>query len=164
MQLEWASAVVEYVNYVFKATTPRGSSKKGIPPLPLRPEVPFLGPRFFPPSYISLQKRSPTPTIEPESAYLKPLTIIHPFYYPELAKCPQCEAGPEKLSWQGWTTGGYREVHGVSREEIALGYQLECKACETRFGGRNAAEKGNYCIATTNAKFWESKEHWEIPR
>jgi hypothetical protein len=28
----------------------------------------------------------------------------------------------------------------------------------------NATGDGAYRFATTNVKFWENKEHWEIPR
>jgi hypothetical protein len=155
-QLEWAANVVQYVNYIYKATTVRGGPKNGEAPPILRKEVPILGPRFLPPSYIHIQKRSPTPTITPTSAYLKPLHIIHPFYNPELAKCPQCDF--DNILWEGWNTAGYREVHGLHREETALGYQLKCQSC------RDSPQQSNYCFATTNAKFWENKEHWEIPR
>jgi hypothetical protein len=160
-QLEWASNVVEYVSHVYKATTIRAGAKNGMPPPALSKEVPLLGPRFLPPSYISLRKRNSNADINPTSAYLKPLHIVHPFYYPELARCPQCQS--EDVSWQGWTTTGHREVHGVNREETALGYQLSCRDCESRFGGHNAVEEGIYCIATTNTMFWKNKQHWEIP-
>lgn len=124
--------------------------------------MPLLGPRFLPPSWLHLRRREPVPNILPSVAYLKPLHIVHPLYYHWLKTCPQCDS--ESVSWQGWTATGPREVHGIRREETTLGYQLECKDCEARFGGRNAEEEGKYCFATTNAKFWERKEHWEIPR
>lgn len=163
-QLEWAANVVQYVNHVYTATNVRGKGKKGEPPSPdLKKEIPIFGPRFLPPTYMHIQKHSSTSTILPAPAYLKPLHIVHPFYYPDLAKCPQCAS--EKVSWQGWTTTGYREVHGVRREETALGYQLECEPCKERFSRtKNATEKGVFCLATTNAKFWEKKEHWDVPR
>jgi hypothetical protein len=148
--------VVQYVNYIHKATTVRGGPKNGQAPPILRKEVPILGPRFLPPSYIHIQKCSPTPAIIPTSAYLKPLHIIHPFYHPELAKCPQCDS--DNILWEGWNTAGHREVHGIHREETALGYQLKCQPC------RDSSQQSNYCFATTNAKFWGNKEHWEIPR
>jgi hypothetical protein len=153
-QLEWAANVVKYVNYTYKATTIRAGTKKGTGPPPLRREVPLLGPRFLPLPYISLWKRNSTPDISPQMAYLKPLHIVHPFYYPELARCPECES--ENISWQGWTTTGHREVHGVSHEETALGYQLSCDNCKSRIGSRNTAE-GFYCFATTNTMFWHKR-------
>jgi hypothetical protein len=104
-----------------------------------------------------------TPVIEPQSAYLKPITIIHPFYFPELAKCPQCDT--DNIGWNGWTTTGPRNIHGVCRDETAYGIQVQCKGeCEKRFSGGNAEEEGAYCFATTNVKFWERREHWDIPR
>jgi hypothetical protein len=162
-QMEWAANVVQYVNYVYKASAVRGGVKKGNASPALRKEVPIFGPRFLPPAYMHIQKRNSTPKIVPTSAYLKPLHIVHPFYYPDLAKCPQCNS--DQVSWQGWTTTGYREVHGVRREETALGYQLECEPCKERSHcTENASEKGPFCHATTNVKFWERKEHWDVPR
>ena len=155
-QLTWAANVVQYVNYVHKVTTVRGGPKDRKAAPVLRKKVPLLSPRFLPPSYLHIQKRSVTPNVLPTSAYLKPLHIVHPFYYPDLTKCPQCDS--ENVLWDGWTTGGHREVHGVSREETALGYQLKCHVC------RDSTERGSYCVATTNAKFWEKKELWEVPR
>jgi hypothetical protein len=161
-QLEWAANIVQYVNYIYTATTVRGGPKHGSAPPSLRSEVPVLGPRFLPPTYLHLQKRSATPTIEPESTYLKPLNIVHPFYYPSLAECPQC--GSDKVAWQGWTATGHREVYGVRREETALGFQLQCEPCMAQPNDENATGDGAYRFATTNVKFWENKEHWEIPR
>jgi hypothetical protein len=141
---------------MYKATTVRGSPRNGSVAPVLRKEVPLLGPRFLPPSYLHIKKRNSTPNIVPASAYLKPLHIVHPFYYPELSKCPQCHS--DNILWDGWNTAGHREVHGVYREETTLGYQLKCTPC------RDTLQPGGYCFATTNAKFWANKEHWEIPR
>jgi hypothetical protein len=161
-QLEWASNVVEYVSYVFKATTVRAGTKKGTGPPCLMKEVPILGPRFLPPGYTHLQNRISTPLIEPKTAYLKPINIVHPLYYPDIAKCPECCS--ENTSWQGWTATGHREVHGVRRKETALGYQLECKDCKPEKGVRSHNAAPSYCFATTNTSFWKKTEHWEIPR
>ena len=163
-QLEWAAHVVEYVQYVHKKTSIRAGTQNGTAPPSLGTEVPILGPRFLPPTYLHLRKRNTTPIIEPQSAYLKPLTIVHPFYFPELAKCPQCDT--DNIGWNGWTTTGPRNVHGICRDETAYGVQVQCKGeCERRFGGgKNAEEAGTYCFATTNVKFWEKREHWGIPR
>jgi hypothetical protein len=160
-QLEWAANVVQYVTYIYKATTVRAGTQKWTAPLTLRKEVPLLGPRFLPPTYIHLQKRSSTPDIEPATTYLKPLHIVHPFYYADLAKCPQCLS--ENTSWQGWTSTGHRDVYGVRRGETALGYQLECKDCKSHIHSHNTENK-SHCFATTNMTFWVGKEHWEIPR
>jgi hypothetical protein len=144
---------VQYVAFLYDETKPR--SKTGLP-RGLPSDVPFLGPRFLPPSYAVLQKRNWTSTVEPESAYLKPVNVIHPFYYPMLAKCPECQSLDVK--WDGWTGTGSREVHGVKREETALGYQLRCNQCQT------SPARKTHCFATTNPLFWERKQHWEIPR
>lgn len=154
-QLEWAANVVEYVSYMWKNTTVRNGAKRGIT-LPLKKEILIFGPRFLPPAYMHLRKRNATPNIVPKVAYLKPLHIVHPFYYPNLNICPQCQS--QETSWQGWTTSGHREVHGLQREETALGYQLECKDCKKDSGTKT------YCFATTNMTFWAKKEHWSIPR
>lgn len=159
-QLEWASNVVEYVNYVHNSTKPKSNKGAALPGL--QKEVPIFGPRFLPPSYIHAQRRNTAPSVLPAATYLKALNIVHPFYYPRLTKCPQCDS--LDTSWEGWTTTGPREVHGVRREETALGFQLQCRRCEERFGGRNAPETGSYCFATTNAKFFERREYWEIAR
>ncbi|EGN93399.1 hypothetical protein SERLA73DRAFT_156341 [Serpula lacrymans var. lacrymans S7.3] len=46
-------------------------------------------------------------------------------------------------------------------EEQALGYQLQCRACQD--GSDNAQMGGDYCYATTNYTFWEKWEFWETP-
>jgi hypothetical protein len=138
------------VAFIYDETKPR--SKTDLP-RSLPSDIPFYGPRFSPPSYAVLQKRQ-TSTIEPESAYIKPVNVIHPFYYPALAKCPECQSLDVK--WDGWTGTGSREVHGIKREETALGYQLRCNQCQSSAKA--------HCFATTNPIFWERKQHWEIPR
>ncbi|KAL6299496.1 hypothetical protein BKA93DRAFT_829872 [Sparassis latifolia] len=158
-QLEWEAHVVEYVNFVYSETKLHGNSKNEHAPT-LAQEIPILGPQFVPPSYLHIQKRDPTPAIGPEMTYLKPVHIVHPFFYPELAQCPQCDS--EDVKWSGWSTTGHREVHGVFREETAIGLQLRCKRCEHQYGP-GAAETGSYCFSTTSASFWERREHWEIP-
>jgi hypothetical protein len=108
--------------------------------------------------------------------YLRPLNVVHPFYYPSLARCPQCCG--TNIVWEGWTGTGARDVHGVKLEEAALGCQLRCKDCkEMRQENRDSqmapesdddseAEQGavGYCFATTNVSFWGKQEHWQIPR
>lgn len=93
--------------------------------------------------------------------YLKALTVIHPVYFPEIAKCPLCDS--DNIKWHSWVATGYREVHGVSKDELALGYQIRCKSCEqSRAGGEKA--KTQVCYATTSAEFWERYKEWNIPR
>lgn len=155
------ASIMEYVNYVDNTTSVRAGSKGAKDPL--RKEVPLLGPRFVPPSYSDLQRRDPFWNIEPASAYLKPVHVVHPFYYPGLLNhCPQCNS--EDTSWQQWTTSGPRHVHGLRRDEMVIGIQLQCKQCEVKYSGKNAPEKGSYCFATTNHIFWKNSEHWKIPR
>jgi hypothetical protein len=156
-QLQWEAEVVEYVNYLHCQTRVHANKKEGTAPN-LRKAIPLLGPRFVPPSYLHLQKRHVAPIIEPESAYLRPLNIVHPFYYPQIARCPNCKS--KDVLWDGWTSRGSREVHGVGCEEAALGFQLRCKPCER---AASSERRVTYCTATTNQMFWEQWEHWEIP-
>src|ERR1700677_2326504 len=124
-QLEWEANIVEYVNFLYKSTKHHGNSKKNAPPPNLLKEIPLLGPHFIPPSYLHIQKRQPTPTIQPQTTYLKPLNIVHPFYYAGLGKCcPQCDSSD--VQWDGWTTSHHRDVHGIQEEETVLGFQLLC--------------------------------------
>jgi len=164
-QLEWEANVVEYVNFVYKLTKCHGNSKKDALPLSLPKDIPLFGPQFLPPSYLHVQRRRPAPVIQPETAYLKPFNVIHPFYYDNLSKCPQCES--TDVRWDGWTTTGHWDLHGVREEETALGYQLVCKPCEGHFShakGSAGNDEGSFCFATTNMVFWKKWEHWEIPR
>ncbi|KIJ13163.1 hypothetical protein PAXINDRAFT_14062 [Paxillus involutus ATCC 200175] len=119
-QLEWEAEVVEYVTLLSKKVRP---CKKGDAPSKLSLNVPILGPHFVPPSYMHVNKRPGVVNITPEIQYLKPINILHPFYYPELACCPQCQSRT-KVTWEGWTATGARDVHGVTCEEVALGLQL----------------------------------------
>jgi hypothetical protein len=154
--------VVEYVDYVSRTTSLHGNSKPGAVPSTLPKGVPLLGPRFCPPSYLHEAKRSSTPKVLPETAYLKSITVIHPFFFPGLNNCPQCAS--TDVLWDGWNATGAREVHGLRREERAVGYQLRCKTCKVKFG-KGGSEQGaaQYCFATTNQIFWQRWEHWKIP-
>ncbi|GBE81445.1 hypothetical protein SCP_0311740 [Sparassis crispa] len=160
-QLEWEAHVVEYVNTVYKLTKAHGNSKTATN-VSLRHEIPLYGPHFIPPTYADEFKQDATPGIVPETAYLKPLTVIHPFYFPELARCPQCSS--DDIKWCGWTPTGHREVHGIFREETALGFQLRCQSCAKQCGVHGEGDdEGPYCFSTTSPLFWEKREHWEIP-
>jgi hypothetical protein len=164
-QLEWEANIVEYVAFVYKHTKHQRNTKKDGPAPSLPKDIPFLGPRFLPPSYLHSQKRYPTPVSQPQTAYLKPLNIIHPFYYDHLNKCPQCNS--LDVHWDGWTTSGHRDLHGLCEEETALGYQLICKQCKDKYSGAKEDASGNhggFCFATTNPLFWKNWEHWAIPR
>ena len=188
-QLEWESQVVEYVNFIWDKTRPR---KKGNAPARLGTDVPLLGPRFIPPSYLHLRKQAGVLDVKPDMQYLKPVNIVHPFYYPELACCPQCQS--TEVTWEGWTGTGARELHGVVQDEVALGLQLRCNACRLNRCGADSGDSSeilakqverqttgsdtplsepqtkvggqssSYCCATTSSTYWKSWEHWKIPR
>ncbi|KAF9068511.1 hypothetical protein BDP27DRAFT_1421866 [Rhodocollybia butyracea] len=153
-QLCWESHIVAYVKYVAKIMLIKKTSLAQ-PSLPL--DVPLLGPRFTPPTYLHLTKRSFIADIQPEAMLLKPLNVIHPFYYPEIADCcPRCNS--KTITWDGWTTYGSCAVHGIDSEESALGYQLRCQSCAE---GKQNMES---CFATTSPIFWEKMQGYEIPR
>ncbi|RDX47537.1 hypothetical protein OH76DRAFT_1354138 [Lentinus brumalis] len=164
-QLEWEASIVEYVGYVYDLTKLHGNSKKSVPPT-LPPGIPYYGPRFIPPTYSHLSKRENAPRIQPEFAYLRPLNVVHPFYYGDLKKCPQC--GSLDVLWDSWTNTGHRSLHGVRTEESAIGYQLRCKVCEKRALAQSEGDANakpiRHCFATTSSVFWEKWEHWELPR
>ena len=151
-QLTWAAHVVLYVEYLAEQT--KGGKKY------LRKDVPLFGPRFTPPPFCHYDKRGSS-SVDPGTLYLKPLTVVHPFYFPDLRQCPNnSDHVPE---WEGWTPSGHRNVHGVSREETAIGYQLRCKKCE-RFDDHGV--KQQRCWATTSSEYWRARgvEHWDLPR
>ncbi|KAG1764261.1 hypothetical protein EV702DRAFT_982169 [Suillus placidus] len=166
-QLQWESEIVEYVQFLWEKTRTR--SKKG-EPSKLGVNVPLLGPRFLPPSYLHVQKRSGGGAIEPTMQYLKPLNIVHPFYYPQLGQCPRCRSDKD-TAWEGWTSKGARELHGLFCEEAALGTQLRCNRCRESSKGKTGGDAASgmvaaiegYCFATTSAMYWKGWEHWRIP-
>ncbi|KAJ7157998.1 hypothetical protein C8R43DRAFT_1180381 [Mycena crocata] len=169
LQLEWEAHIMEYVLFINKQTTVNGNNKTSTGPPPLAKGIPILGPRFIPPGFLDVSKRGGT-NITPLNLYLCPLNIIHPFYYPSIACCPQCAS--KDIAWKGWTGEGARKVHGIRIEERALGYQLRCNDCEKKYGkggtdigASNAdGEKLGCSFATTNSVFWDRWEHWKIPR
>lgn len=179
-QYEWEAEVVEYVNYISDKTRVRSSKTLTRPCLDNK--VPILGPHFVPPSYLHARKRNQSePAVSPEISYLKPLRVIHPFYYCELARCPRCNCS-DGIQWDGWTGTGPRDVHGLMLDEAAIGTQLRCENCRndptSKKGLQNETEceqsetenrhnprtnlKG-HCFATTNPDFWRGWSHWSIP-
>ncbi|KAJ7081764.1 hypothetical protein B0H15DRAFT_912552, partial [Mycena belliarum] len=100
-----------------------------------------------------------TGKVKAEIAYLRPINIVHPLYYPNLLSCPRCGSGDAR--WDGWNGTGSREVHGLRREETALGYQLRHETCVPDEGGGLTKSRS---FVTTNQIFWEKWEHWKIPR
>ncbi|KAJ3523711.1 hypothetical protein NM688_g8682 [Phlebia brevispora] len=167
-QLKFIAEVMEYVNYVARLTTTKDKSGK-----PLDEAVPCLGPYFLPHnSYFEGRKRERSPKVTPMASYLKPVYVISPWYYGDcLLHCPNVKPGTLKteaheVAWDGWTPTGHREVHGLWREETAIGYQLRCKTCQRMSQEAESAGKPKiqYCFATTSSQFWWLYEHWQIPR
>ncbi|KAG2033048.1 hypothetical protein BDR03DRAFT_985296 [Suillus americanus] len=110
--------------------------------------------------------------VESTAQYLKPLNIIHLFYFPQLAQCPYC-GSHDSVVWEGWMSTGARELHGLCYEEMALGTQLWCNICKEKSAKeppttRNSQGLGKspeiegYCFATTSAVYWKSWEHWKF--
>lgn len=165
LQLEWVAHIVQYVNYVHETVKIHGNAKSvnKTSKRTVDLSIPLLGPYFLPPSQFHTLQREAVPTIKPHIHYIRPLTVIHPLYFPHLLKCPECgSTNPKDVSWDQWTTTGYRDVHGLRREEVALGIQLRCTGCSDRLTPSGA--KAARCFATTNHQFWEKWEHWQIPR
>ncbi|KAF9475046.1 hypothetical protein BDN70DRAFT_814699 [Pholiota conissans] len=157
-QLEWESAIVEYTTYLYKKVAVHGNasaSNKAIPRV-ISKDIPLLGPKFSPPSFLHVLWRDAAPIITPETAYMSPLTVVHPVFYPtEFTECPGC--GSKNFRWDGWTSTGARSVHGIRADERAIGFQLRCKDCE------ETKAPGGHCFATTNTVFWDKWNHWRIP-
>ncbi|TFK92372.1 hypothetical protein K466DRAFT_480770 [Polyporus arcularius HHB13444] len=165
-QLEWEAEVCEYVQALARLIRP--PAKSGVSAVPLPPDIPLLGPRFIPPSFIHTRRRQHAPEITPDPAYLKPLNIVHPLYYPEiLTRCPNCRIAGTKsnIAWNGWTSTGPREVHGLMMEETVIGVQLRCKTCEAKHAkeASDTEGEGKYCFVLTNHLYWKQIEHWEVP-
>ncbi|EGO27694.1 hypothetical protein SERLADRAFT_367262 [Serpula lacrymans var. lacrymans S7.9] len=168
---EWAANVVEYVDYIYKATKVHGNKKLASTTAPqnVKIDIPLYGPQFIPPTYFHLEKHQFQPTIKPELTYLKPLNITHLFFHENLEKCPACGV-TDGVAWSGWTSTGPRDLHGLQVEETAaLGYQLHCQVCKEQAADGTGFYKGNrncntgYCFATTSYVYWEKWEFWEIP-
>ena len=162
-QLCWEAHVVEYVNLLYRNTKRHGNAKASMPAPCLPQDVPLLGPRFIPPTYLHAKRRQGAPVAQPETVYLKPLNIVHPFYYDGISKCLQC--GSLDVCWDGWTTTGHRMLHGIWEEETVLGYQLICKQCQDEHSAKSKGKiaNGSFCFATTNPMFWKKWEYWAIP-
>jgi hypothetical protein len=106
-QLRFKAHVVQYVVFMYDETKPC-SKMDFLRSLPFN--IPFFGPQFLPPLYAVLGKCQ-TSTVKPELAYLKPVNVVHPFYYPMLAKCPESQSLDVK--WDGWMGTGSCKVYGV---------------------------------------------------
>ena len=139
----------------------------------LPPDWPLYGPDFYPPTFVHYLRRQAVSACDPEWAYIKKVQILHPVFYPFLARCPSCRS--KDVHPNGWTSTGHREVHGVSSEEVVIGVQLRCNNCnpartrsagedvEDVLGGRTL-DNSKFCFVTTNTEFWDKLAVWEIPR
>lgn len=123
-------------------------------------KLPLHGPHFLPPEFLDASKRQAAPEYHPKTLYLKPVMILHPFYFAaQLSSCPRCRSN--RISWEGWTTSGHCDVYSLRFNETAIGCQLSCKAChEQKMEGEKIVSK----FASTNPVFWDAWEHWKIPR
>ncbi|KAG2157252.1 hypothetical protein DEU56DRAFT_763712 [Suillus clintonianus] len=171
-QCEWEAEVIEYINYISEKTRIRSAKSLMRPCLDSR--IPILGPHFLPPSYLHARKRNQCePAVNPEVLYLKPLRVVHPFYHPELARCPRCNC-TDGVSWDGWTGTGPRDVHGLMLDEAAIGMQLRCETCKNDPSSKKGLVESEcehndrktikgHCFATTSQDFWRNWSHWSIP-
>ncbi|PIL35895.1 hypothetical protein GSI_01555 [Ganoderma sinense ZZ0214-1] len=177
-QLQFAACCCQYASFV--ANEIRNLKGEKCAHKKLNSKIPWLGPRFLPETYTSQKRRLVSPDVIPDLACLKPVTILHPYFFDELNICPRCGATGDDLSWGRWTTSGPRDVHGVYGEEQVIGVQMRCNKCKEargntgRRGGRGKGGGGDddddddyddpsYCWGTASYQFWEGKEHWEIP-
>ncbi|EJD33866.1 hypothetical protein AURDEDRAFT_131466 [Auricularia subglabra TFB-10046 SS5] len=109
-QLRWMAEVLEYVNYIHLPTRVHGNAKSVNQPV-LNSTIPLLGPRFV----------SPPPALSAQAGklVLRPLNVVHEFYYPDLRSCRVCAADKTQTSSEGWASSVSRRVHGISVEELA---------------------------------------------
>ncbi|PIL30528.1 hypothetical protein GSI_07228 [Ganoderma sinense ZZ0214-1] len=158
--LLWIAEIVEYL----VATGKVARSSNG--PKALDPRWPIYGPYFEPPTYLHQMLREVTPQIGPEITYLKRCYAVHWIFLEALRRCPKCHG--KRLERSGWNPSGPREVHGLFREEMAIGIQLRCLDCAEKYGKKNKRSSGDldkrYCWTTTSADFWDQFEHWELPK
>lgn len=167
-QFQFISNVRQYVDFVYKATTHHGNAKDNKSMKFLDRRIPLLGPRFTPPPPSLSVKRSIS-AVTPLDYYIRPVSIAHPFYYPNLA-CPGCRLNSrnsEKLQWKSWTGAGPRLVHGLYEDEMAFGLKLYCSTCAKHGlgnGPSNDSDEGRGYCSLTNARFWKGIPPSLIPR
>lgn len=92
----------------------------------------LLGPRFIPAAQSRFSNLYDLNSSHDPPSYashtVRPVTIIHPLYFPELHRCPTCDGVAALKSW----TAGFREVLGVTHSEYAIGPILTCSGqCKT---------------------------------
>ncbi|KAG2113703.1 hypothetical protein DEU56DRAFT_710042, partial [Suillus clintonianus] len=142
-QYEWEAEIVEYINYISDKTRIRSAKALTRPCLNLK--TPILGPHFVPPLYLhALRRNQSEPAVNPETLYLKPLRVIHPFYHPELARCPRCDC-TDSVQWDGWTGTGPRDVHGLFVDEGAIGTQIRCENCKKDPTSKKGQQQKHHC-------------------
>nr|VWO98010.1 Carboxylic ester hydrolase (EC [Ganoderma boninense] len=161
--LEW---IAEYVEYLTATANAIQSSHGRDHTVALDPRWPIIGPEAEPPTYFHKFLREVTPDIEPETTYLKSCYAVHWIFHDALLRrCPKCNS--KRLERNGWNPSGPQEVHGLWREEMAIGIQLRCLDCEEKYTKKGQAKQdngeGRYCWTTTSAEFWDHFEHWELP-
>ncbi|KAI1782041.1 hypothetical protein LXA43DRAFT_906973, partial [Ganoderma leucocontextum] len=162
--LQWITDITEYLIATGNAIRSAGGSDLSGA---LDPLWPMVGPSFEPPTYLHQVLREVTPDIEPDLTYLKGCYAVHWIFHDALRRCPKCHG--KNLERNGWNPSGPREVHGLFREEMAIGIQLRCLDCAAKYAkngqpGRNSeGSNGRYCWTTTSPEFWENFEHWELP-
>ncbi|KAI0681691.1 hypothetical protein BC835DRAFT_1302045, partial [Cytidiella melzeri] len=122
--------------------------------------LPIWGPVFDPPSFSDILRRDSRALlnratgkldeIKPDIAYIQHLTVIHPYYFKSLRRCPR--NATHNIANDGWQSTGSRDVHGVSQEEAAIGYQIRCHDCKEE---ETKGKSLTYCFALTNLEYWE---------
>ncbi|PIL30719.1 hypothetical protein GSI_06887 [Ganoderma sinense ZZ0214-1] len=129
--------------------------------LPL--DWPFAGPEFHPPGFLQYQRRHVASDCNPEWVYIKVCRILHPLFFPWIARCPNCHS--RDVDMTGWTGTGHREVHGLASEECVIGVQFRCEGCaKARGTGTSGGSDEKYCFSTTNPEFWAKVALSDIPR
>ena len=103
-QLRWKAKVVEYVMFLWNAT--HCCNPKAMTAKTLRFDVPILGLHFVSLIYLHSQLRPGPTDVQPDIQYLKPISIIHPLYYPELIKWPRCQSSKD-VTWGGVDNNGH---------------------------------------------------------
>ncbi|CAA7261854.1 unnamed protein product [Cyclocybe aegerita] len=114
-QLEWEAEIVEYVDYLHQRTSLHKNSKAPVAPS-LGTDIPLLGPRFFPPTYLHFMRR-----------------IIHLVFYPSaLDGCPAC--GSNETLWDGWTATGAHEVMEFGEKSAHLDISSAARSARPNMG------------------------------
>ena len=148
-ELTWVSHVVEYLHRLPDHLV--GLDKR------LPEGMQLHGPTFKPPSLDEHLLHGDE--LKPEDMYIRPVTVLHPLYFPDLKMCPRDRS--HKPQWDGFTTSGPRTVYGVNAPELALGYQIRCRQCSAHDLKGGAQQT---CFGTASPQYWAGVPHWERPR